>query len=520
MKPVTLKQDGPAISIAGAGFTVTFDKATGFISALERKGKNLLTADGGPRLHLWRAAHRTDDMWAFNDWKRCGLVEPKWKVVSLAAQQVSPAAVRVTATLELQGTGNYLIGHTAAYTVFGDGSIAVDNSVIPQGKKIPFARLGVRLLLDPKLNQFSYFGRGPMENYADRKRGFDVGLYASTVRGNMTPYAKPMENGNHEDVRWAAVSGKGLPSLMAQAETGGVLQAGVLPYTDEQMDPVEYTVDLPPSTASVLVLAARTTGVGSAGCGPRPADEYIVWSTPATFSYVLRLLPADAKLTQAGRVQVPANRVKPVLASRDFNGTVTLTCETAGAKIEYALAGGAWQAYAAPFAAPEAQQLTVRASAADLISFDGAIALGKLDRRAKWKVSVSSFEKGEGDAGNAVDGQNGTFWHSRYSGKVEAHPHWLAVDFGKPLTVASVTVLPRQDGNSNGRIKDYEIYVSTDGKAWGAAVAKGTWKNSGNEQTAKFKTPVSSRYLKLVALSEVTGQKFASIAELDVQEAK
>ena len=520
MKPVTFKQDVSAIAVSGSGFAVTFDKATGFISSLERDGKNLLPANGGPRLHLWRAAHRTDDMWAFNDWKRYGLIEPQWKVVSLAAQQVGPAAVRVTASLELAGQGGLQISHTAAYTIFGDGSVAVDNSVIPQGKKIPFARLGVRLLLDPALDQFAYLGRGPMENYADRKRGSDVGLYASTVRGNMTPYAKPMECGNHEDVRWAAVSGKGLPGLMAQAEAGGVLQAGVLPYTDEQMDPVEYTVDLPPSAASVLVIATHTTGVGSNGCGPRPADEYIVWSTPATFSYVLRLLPAGADLPQSGRVQAPANRVKPVLAARDFNGNVTLTSETAGAKIEYAMTGAAWQTYTTPFAAQDAMQLSVRAGADGMMGFDGTIALGKLDHRAKWKVTASSYEKGEGEPGNAIDGQNGTFWHSRWSKDATEHPHWLVVDFGQPLTVASVTTLPRQGSNANGRVKDYEIYVSADGKQWGTPVAKGSWKNSGNEQTAKFKAPAKGRYLKLVALNEVTGQKFASIAELDVQEVK
>ena len=520
MKPVTLKQDGTSIDVSGAGFAVKFDKATGFISSLERDGKNTLAANGGPRLHLWRAAHRTDDMWAFNDWKRYGLIDPQWKVVNLSSQQVGPAAVRVTASLELAGSGGFRISHTAAYTIFGDGSVAVDNSVIPSGKKIPLARLGVRLLLDPRLDQFTYLGRGPMENYADRKRGFDVGLYASTVRGNMTPYAKPMENGNHEDVRWAAVSGKGLPALMAQAESGGVLQAGVLPYTDEQMDPVEYTVDLQPSAASVLVLAARTTGVGSNGCGPRPADEYIVWSSPATFSYVLRILPSGANLPQAGRMQVPANRVKPVLAARDFNGTVTLSCETSGAKIEYALSDGAWQAFASPFAAPDALQVAVRAAAAGMTGFEGTIPLGKLDRRARWKVTASSFEKNEGEPGNSVDGQDGTFWHSRWSKDAPAHPHWLVVDFGQTLNVGSVTALPRQGGNSNGRVKDYEIYVSTDGKEWGAPVAKGSWKNSGSEQTAKLKTPAKGRYLKFVAVSEVEGQKFASIAELDVQEAK
>ena len=520
MKPVTLKQDATSIAISGNGFSVTFDKATGFISALERDGVPLLSAEGGPRLHLWRAAHRTDDMWAFNDWKRCGLVDPKWKTLSISAQQAGPAAVRVTATLELQGTGNFKIVHTATYTIFGDGSIAIDNSVNPQAKKIPFARLGVRLLLNPKLDQFAYLGRGPMENYADRKRGSDVGLYTSTVRGNMTPYAKPMENGNHEDVRWTAVGGKGLPSLMAQAEDGRVLQASVLPYTDEQMDPVEYTVDLPPSAASVLVIAAKTTGVGSNGCGPRPADEYIVWSIPSSFSYVLRLLPAEENLQQTGRVLAPANRIKPVLATRDFNGKVTLTCETANAKLEYALNDGAWVTYTAPFMAADAEQLNVRANVTDMESFSAIVPLGKLDPRAKWKVTASSYESGEGDPSNAIDGQNGSFWHSRWSGKVADHPHWLAVDFGQSQTLTGVTVLPRQGENSNGRIKDYEIYVSEDGKSWGTPAAKGTWKNSSNEQTAKFKTPAKGRHLKLVALSEVTGQKFATIAELDVQVAK
>lgn len=311
MKPVTLKQDGAGISVVGKDFSVSFDKATGFISALERDGQNLLVDNGGPRLHLWRAAHKTDDMWAFKEWQAFGLLAPQWKVVSVAAQQDGPAAVRVAATVEFQGPDGFRIGHSAVYTVFGDGSIAVDNSVNPQGKKIPFARLGVRLLLDPKLDRFTYFGRGPMENYADRKRGSDVGRYASSVSDNMTPYAKPMENGNHEDVRWAAVFGKRRPGLMAQADVGGVLQASVLPYTDEQMEPVEYTVDLPPSTASAFVIATRTTGVGSNGCGPRPGDDYIVWSEPAAFRYVLRLLPSGAELCDVGRMQAPINSVKP-----------------------------------------------------------------------------------------------------------------------------------------------------------------------------------------------------------------
>jgi beta-galactosidase len=155
-----------------------------------------------------------------------------------------------------------------------------------------------------------------------------------------------------------------------------------------------------------------------------------------------------------------------------------------------------------------------------MTDFVGEVVLAPLDPHARWKATASSFEKGEGEPGNAIDGQSGTFWHTRWSGTVAGHPHWLKIDFGKSLNIAAITYLPRQGGNSNGRVKDYELYLSTDGKQWGQPVAKGAFKNGGNEQTIKLAKPATARYLKLVALSETSGQKFASVAELDVVEAK
>jgi beta-galactosidase len=235
-------------------------------------------------------------MWAYGNWANHGLTNLDRKVTSLRAEQVGPGAVRVAVTIEAKGQNGFSVTHTATYTVHGNGSIAVENEVTPKGPRIPLAHLGVRMLLDKRFDQFTYFGRGPMENYADRKRGSDVGLYATSVREQMTPYAKPMECGNHEDVRWATVSGNGLPSLMAKAgDETGVLQMSALPYTDEQMEKPEYTIDLPESSATVLCINAKTLGVGSASCGPKPLDPYIVWSDPAKFSYVLRVLPVGAK---------------------------------------------------------------------------------------------------------------------------------------------------------------------------------------------------------------------------------
>ena len=302
--PVMVTQDAEQVTVSGEGFSVVFDKVHGSISRLVRDGVDILVKGGGPRLHLWRAMHRNDDKWAAGDWTRYGLTNLAGKVISFQALQKDPLSATVSISVKFAGKSGFGMIHSARHVVNGDGSIVVDNGIVPEGKRIPLARLGVRLLLDRKLDRFTYLGRGPMENYSDRKRGSDVGLYSGTVKANMTPYAKPMECGNHEDVRWAALDGNGMPGLLVQAD-GGLLQAAALPYTDEVMDPIEYTVDLPESTSTVFCVGSAALGVGSASCGSPPLDEYKVWSDPATFSYVLRLLPENEKnFAAAGRLAV------------------------------------------------------------------------------------------------------------------------------------------------------------------------------------------------------------------------
>jgi len=374
MSEVKISQTDTNITVAGKHFSVVFDKETGTLSKLVADQTNILASGGGPRLHLWRAPHRDDDMWAARDWTSAGLNRLKFTVLSLTAWQPSPSVARVEAVVSAEGTERFMATHSALYTIYGDGSIAVDNTVLPQGRRIPLARMGVRLQLDKALNQFAFFGRGPMENYADRKRGFDVGQYTSSVRDQLTPYAKPMEAGNHEDVRWAALLGKDLPTLLAQPD-GGVMQVSAVPYTDEVMAPVEYRVDLPASESTVLVLASRTLGVGSSACGPRPLDNYIVWSDPAAFSYALRLLPANGKRLQtATTTRVPQDRVKPVrVAPKD--GTLELSCETKGAKLEYSTNATDWAPCAGAITNPPAGLISVRASVEGLLPYQGQVLL-------------------------------------------------------------------------------------------------------------------------------------------------
>ncbi len=119
------------------------------------------------------------------------------------------------------------------------------------------------------------------------------------------------------------------------------------------------------------------------------------------------------------------------------------------------------------------------------------------------------------EAAKAIDGDPRTIWHTPWQPRPKPMPHHLTVDLGKPLRIKGLVVLPRQD-MANGRIREYAVYVSNEASRWGKPLVAGTWADNRTRQTVRFKRPVSVRYLKLVAKSEVNGNPFAAVAELDL----
>ncbi|GAA1551686.1 glycoside hydrolase family 20 zincin-like fold domain-containing protein [Kribbella lupini] len=120
----------------------------------------------------------------------------------------------------------------------------------------------------------------------------------------------------------------------------------------------------------------------------------------------------------------------------------------------------------------------------------------------------------DGRAVNAIDGNPATFWHTEWSARQPQPPHEIQLDLGSAKSVCAVTYLTRQNA-TNGRIADYEIYLSTDGVSWGQPASKGTF---GNSPDAKW-VPVAAttaRYVRLVQLSEASGNPFGTAAEITV----
>ncbi len=133
------------------------------------------------------------------------------------------------------------------------------------------------------------------------------------------------------------------------------------------------------------------------------------------------------------------------------------------------------------------------------------------------KVVATDSEDSEHDhlAAYAIDGNPDSFWHTRWGENLDPMPHYLVIDLGREVNLKGFTCLPRQDMN-NGRVAECEIFGSHDGKTWGEPIARAKWRNTANMQTLNFKDQVKTRYLKLVIKSEVRGQPFAAIAELDI----
>ena len=115
----------------------------------------------------------------------------------------------------------------------------------------------------------------------------------------------------------------------------------------------------------------------------------------------------------------------------------------------------------------------------------------------------------------AGDGDLSTIWHTEFVGASPGYPHELVIDMGSLRDVEGLLYVPRQDV-SNGRVKDFEIRTSADGRSWSSVRASGRWEN---DTTFKY-VPIigpNARYVQLRGLTEVEGRPFMSAAEVTVE---
>ena len=133
------------------------------------------------------------------------------------------------------------------------------------------------------------------------------------------------------------------------------------------------------------------------------------------------------------------------------------------------------------------------------------------------KVDSEETSGEDGKGANAVDGNPASFWHTQWQDDSPGYPHQIIIELSRPATIKGFTYLPRQDDSDHGTIKDYEFYVSNDGKQFGPPIKKGSFAPSKDKKTILFE-PKSCRFVRLKAMSEINGEAWASAAEIGVIE--
>lgn len=134
------------------------------------------------------------------------------------------------------------------------------------------------------------------------------------------------------------------------------------------------------------------------------------------------------------------------------------------------------------------------------------------------KVIQASSARAGFEPANVLDGDPRTLWHTPWDQPAPGFPHEITIALARPVALESVTVVPRQDGNRNGWIKDYELFLSLDWRKWDAPVSAGSWPAGPEPKRVDLGGAVHAQFIRLVAKSGHAAGPWASVAEIEIQE--
>ena len=373
-------------------------------------------------------------------------------------------------------------------------------------------RLGYVLETPNEYSNFTYYGRGPIDNYADRKAGQCIEQFNSTVAGEFANFPKPQDVGNHEDVRWCALTNKaGNGAIFIATEE---LSVSALHYSALDLTLSSHIYKLPEPNNTYLHLDLGTTGLGGSSCGQGgPLQEDRIYAGNNSMGFIIRPVSSGDKLSTLGNV-APSG-VLPISIARNTAGIAEITSLDLDAVICYSVDGGKEQVYTEPIELRDGGTIAAWIKGNSKIKTSGTYE--KIESIPTSVIYTSSEEIGEGNATYLTDNDPNTFWHTMYSVTVAKHPHWVDLDAGEVKELKGFNFLPRQSGG-NGMIKEYTIHVSLDGKEWGTPIHKATFANNSSLKKVIFKDTVKARYIRFTAESSHGNQDFATGAEITILE--
>ncbi len=283
------KQNKNEITISGQDFLLTFNRMEGRL--VSYKFQNVELLKDGPLPNFWRAP--TD-----NDFgNRMPMRLKAWREASLNRQvkgfQVSQEKTgKVTVRIDFH-LPSVEATQTVLYTVARDGSVKIDNEFKPAHpeKLSEIPRVGMLLGMADGFDQIEYYGRGPHENYCDRKTSAFVGIYRTNKEEQLIPYVSAQEFGNRSDTRWLRITNKNGYGIKFIGQP--LFEFSAVPYTPEDLTlnkrGEKHSLEIPRRSNLYVTIDLKQMGVGGDDSwGAKPHPQYLIKPQGYSWSFTLQ----------------------------------------------------------------------------------------------------------------------------------------------------------------------------------------------------------------------------------------
>ena len=286
------KKKETEIKVLNDFIDIEFDKATGLLKEYEVNGVDLLGEGGTLKPNFWRAV--TDNDMGAQLQKKFRV----WRAPALNLQTITASKVKVGKNVNAIVKAVYDMpdvkaARTITYTIAPDGTMGVEQTMdATEGEKVSdMFRFGMLMQLPFQMDNSTFYGRGPIENYIDRKGSQNVGIYTQTAEEQFFPYIRPQETGTKSDIRWwqqTDKAGKGF-----RITSGNLFSASALHYSIDDLDDGEekeqrHSYEVPQSKYTELCIDKEQFGVGGENSwGAWPLPQHRLGYADKTFSFVI-----------------------------------------------------------------------------------------------------------------------------------------------------------------------------------------------------------------------------------------
>lgn len=265
------------------GFEVSFDRNSGRMISLRYDGENMIHMQEGPAFNWYRSINNDG-----RDYQNTSITVKDFNS-SISADGHS---AMVTVALEAkvgEGESATVVPHAITYTIYDNGTVDVDASFVT-GKDFRLPRLALQTFLNPSLKWLTWYGRGPQENYRDRRNSAFMGVFSSDVYDMKEDYVRAQSMGERTDAKWIVFKDDNGKGIKVTAPEG--IDFSALHYTDKDLWTVKYGHDTDDVLRReiVLNLDCIQRGIGNASCGPQPRPEYEI-ASEAEYTFSFRIEP-------------------------------------------------------------------------------------------------------------------------------------------------------------------------------------------------------------------------------------